>query len=271
MIARTPKGLLPAEGVIKRLREEKQWLQKQLADKTGLDLRTIQRAESGKVKIQRGALQSIATALGLDIADIVSSDPTTNLPRRSDQELVRLVATHSAEEVFTMLGAVSDIQYRLEGDPDRQQADKIARAIEIIGMLKEEATYLEGFEEHERMSLSDQIRKRGELNDLFTELRENNIRFFIGQYFFRENLVAMREYDSGQFQVITPKRIAKGVIAISTEKTRTINRQFFGLSEQEQIASLRQHLEAGATVDWPFWLHKLRLDYEPDEVDEVPF
>lgn len=55
--------------IIKRLRIKKKWSQEQLAEFSGLSLRTIQRAERGD-QISDESLGSLATAFGLDIVDL---------------------------------------------------------------------------------------------------------------------------------------------------------------------------------------------------------
>lgn len=267
------KGLFPAEGMIKQFREQHGWLQKEFAAKAGLDVRTLQRAESAKTRIQRGALQSIAAQLGMSLADIVVKTDASSEPRKPSHENVRLFATQSADEICKLFSDVVDVDYKLEADPTRQQAEKVARSMEIMAALKDCATYEEWMDPGElKVPLPDQIRMRGELNDLLKELAVDNVRFFIGQYVFRYNYPDSKEYQGGTVRLIEIEKRPKGAVVVSTEETRTIHRQYFGLSETEQIAEIRKHLDRGGRIlRWPLSkaFLEFRAQYEAEKGKEV--
>ena len=52
-------------------REEQGLLQRELAERAGLPVRTIGRIERGEVDVRIGTLQKIADALGIEIRDLV--------------------------------------------------------------------------------------------------------------------------------------------------------------------------------------------------------
>jgi len=55
--------------IIKRLRQQKNWSQEQLAEFSGLSLRTIQRIESGR-QLSFGSLQGLAGVFDIDAAEL---------------------------------------------------------------------------------------------------------------------------------------------------------------------------------------------------------
>ena len=56
---------------IRKARERQQLLQRELADKAGVPVRTIGRIERGGVDVRLGTLKKIAGALGLSVRDLV--------------------------------------------------------------------------------------------------------------------------------------------------------------------------------------------------------
>jgi len=69
---------------IQELRKQKGMTQEDLAEKTGLSVRTIQRIESGEVDPRSYTLNQIAEALGVDITDLTSEkEPEHGKPGKS--------------------------------------------------------------------------------------------------------------------------------------------------------------------------------------------
>ena len=279
MKERSAKGLIPVGGLIKRYREERGWPQKELAARAKLNIRTVQRAECGTAKLQQDALQRIAAQLGLNVADIVD----VQIPRTRFHENVRLFVTQSADEVCKLFSDVTKVDYKLRADPNRQQAKKLAKAFEVMAALKDchtDEVWLDPGEV--KMPFPDQIRMRGELNELMTELATDGFRFFIGQYILREVGSETHQNHETYREVITPQRTCHGVVVASTEATRSINLPCYGYSEAELHALIRKHLDADAAIShWPVWLSEFRRQYETetghkvfvwnDVSDEVPF
>lgn len=56
---------------IRKSREQKQWIQKQLAEKSGLPIRTIGRIERGEVDVRLSTLARIAKALECKVQDLL--------------------------------------------------------------------------------------------------------------------------------------------------------------------------------------------------------
>ena len=70
---------------IQELRKEKGMTQEDLAEKTGLSVRTIQRIESGDVDPRSYTLNQIAEALGVEIGDLTKEEcPGPNQPGDSE-------------------------------------------------------------------------------------------------------------------------------------------------------------------------------------------
>lgn len=56
---------------IRELRQDRSWLQQDLADRAGLPVRTLGRIERGEVDMRIGTLKKIADALVLTVRDLV--------------------------------------------------------------------------------------------------------------------------------------------------------------------------------------------------------
>ena len=56
---------------IRQTREKQDLLQRELADRAGVPVRTIGRIERGEVDVRLGTLKKIADALGLSINELV--------------------------------------------------------------------------------------------------------------------------------------------------------------------------------------------------------
>lgn len=66
------KRLDVAVGVrIRELRAARSWLQRELATRAGLPLRTIGRIERGEVDVRLLTLSKIAAALGVEVRDLL--------------------------------------------------------------------------------------------------------------------------------------------------------------------------------------------------------
>lgn len=59
---------------IRSLRQERNWLQADLANKSGLPVRTIGRIERGEVDVRISTLFKIAKALGVTLKDVIGYD-----------------------------------------------------------------------------------------------------------------------------------------------------------------------------------------------------
>lgn len=70
---------------IQELRKQKGMTQEDLAEKTGLSVRTIQRIESGEVDPRSYTLSQIAEALGVDLVDL-TKEQEENQPKMPESE-----------------------------------------------------------------------------------------------------------------------------------------------------------------------------------------
>jgi transcriptional regulator with XRE-family HTH domain len=57
---------------IRKLREDKNLLQRELADSAGIPVRTLGRIERGEVDMRLSTLRKIASALNVDIKDLLT-------------------------------------------------------------------------------------------------------------------------------------------------------------------------------------------------------
>ena len=97
---------------IKYLRKQKHMTQKQLSEKTGLAVITIQQYEAGKYSPKHDNLIKLATALECEVSDIDESIIVIPLPKyeltperlekaRLDAEARKLIEKHKAGESLT--------------------------------------------------------------------------------------------------------------------------------------------------------------------------
>jgi transcriptional regulator with XRE-family HTH domain len=192
------KGLYPDGKTIRDQRLAKGWTQKQLAEKAGgLFLRSLQRAEAGRDRMDPAMLGNIATALDVDFDKVFITPPSEkqSLARHPSRHEIRLSPTVSADEILKLFSDIKHIAFGLEGDPSADQAEKVARTVELIDLLHSCGRT------SDKISFPDQIRKRGELNDLLKSLNATGLRIFIGcqtrrHSAFGELIVTLKDYDA---------------------------------------------------------------------------
>src|SRR3954463_3880349 len=61
------------------LRIRRGWTQEELADKTGVTVRTIQRIETGATQPRLYTLKALASVLGTEVESLLQPDPATDL------------------------------------------------------------------------------------------------------------------------------------------------------------------------------------------------
>src|SRR4051812_20526150 len=85
------KGVYPDGKTIRKLRLAKGWQQQKLANEAKVNLRTVERAEAGKNRMDPTWLGNIARALEVDTSRITVTDPT--------EEVMKVRVTHVHEQI----------------------------------------------------------------------------------------------------------------------------------------------------------------------------
>ena len=87
---------------IQELRKQKGMTQEDLAEKTGLSVRTIQRIESGEVDPRSYTLSQIAEALGVDLAEL-TKEHEENQPKMPESERRKWLTWLQLSGLFIMI------------------------------------------------------------------------------------------------------------------------------------------------------------------------
>jgi transcriptional regulator with XRE-family HTH domain len=272
------KGVYPDGKNIRDLRLAKGWKQQELANAAKkIPLRSVQRAEEGKHRMDPATLRDIAHALEVDFDKVTVAEPFEQQRgvQPSNRHEVRLSPTVSADEILTQFQWIEPIEFRLKGDFDTDQAEKIAETFELIELLHRCRWTTD------EISYTDQIRKQGKLNDLLKSLSATGLRIFIGTYTCRLTGSSLIEgTDEIPPNVFRVEVSIHGLITASFAKQRTISYTVFtGDSEEDQARQIRRRIAAGGWIYSWSGLEKLRRELELEfgrelrswKDDESPF
>lgn len=75
---------------IRKLRKERDWTQRELSEKTGVDSKNISSYESGRLIPSRRTIQRFADAFGLTIEDLMAEQPKQPALAIDDPEMLSL-------------------------------------------------------------------------------------------------------------------------------------------------------------------------------------
>jgi len=104
--------------LIKELRIKKGLTQEELADKTELSARTIQRIENGEVDPRAYSLQMIAKALDVDFSLFVEDEPTEDKEKKAKEDRFLLGLIHLSGLVPLFIPTIliwKNLKYKVEG------------------------------------------------------------------------------------------------------------------------------------------------------------
>ena len=104
--------------VIKELRIKKGLTQEELADKTELSARTIQRIENGEVDPRAYSLQMIAKALDVDFSLFVEDESTEDKEKKAKEDRFLLGLVHLSGLVPLFIPTIliwKNLKYKVEG------------------------------------------------------------------------------------------------------------------------------------------------------------
>lgn len=76
---------------IKKLRQQHDWTQEELADQVGINKRNISRYESGHVEPRKSTLRKLAEVLGISYEDLIGTAGATAAGLPDDPKLLQLV------------------------------------------------------------------------------------------------------------------------------------------------------------------------------------
>lgn len=88
-----PKIIMKTGELIRQLRQKKGITQEELAARTEISVRTIQRIESGEVDPRAYTLQTIATALEVNFEVLAGSDPSIGETGRKKKQVASIASS----------------------------------------------------------------------------------------------------------------------------------------------------------------------------------
>jgi len=120
---------------IKEFREQKGYTQSDLADQTGLSLRTIQRIESGETIPKGHTLQVLAEIVGINPSEFINDDSEVTAEHIERLKLINLSALTVILIPFGNIGFPLMIWKRAKGDRIINQASKYIINFQITWSL----------------------------------------------------------------------------------------------------------------------------------------
>ena len=166
---------------IRELRESAGKTQEVLAAMSGIDRRTIQRAESGKA-VQMESLSSIASALNVPLTQIIEAtdndkDDVENL---AAQSLIVLRPIQSGMGLINLVQSSFDGKMTCEAEPTTENIDVLTALISTIEEMMPDPWRTPT--EKPAPSLSSQLRQAVTLTELIKQLSAFGITAFVGTY-----------------------------------------------------------------------------------------
>ncbi len=123
----TKKRLIPC---LKELRQVRAWSQDQLAEISGLSVRTIQRIENGGPASYE-TLKSLAAAFDIAMDELTERKPEENKSTRNETKASHfLVRIEEGSQLFNLLGNIHGYQFYNDEAKDRPDTELIARFIQ---------------------------------------------------------------------------------------------------------------------------------------------
>ena len=111
---------------IKELRSKRAWSQEELATSSGVNVRTVQRLEGGKLA-SLDTLKALANAFDTDVANIVQPRPAA----AAASDSILLVGIRTGRDLFQLVGAAE--QFGLDhGELDNETVDLVASFLQDL-------------------------------------------------------------------------------------------------------------------------------------------
>ena len=160
--------------------------QEDLAGRSKVSVRTIQRAEAGS-PIDLQTVQQIATALGVKPDAIRMDEKEGNLtPDEKDLARVTLLPARSARSLLDVVTACDECRLDHEVDIGPEAIDAAIALCDALGpflpVLCPEDINFNGSSDDPAKKLMDRLRLEAKLNVSMEQLRERGIAVFVGSY-----------------------------------------------------------------------------------------
>ena len=240
-VRESPKGVRPNGSKIRTLRKQAGFTQRDLAARSAITARTLQRAENGE-PILPEILNSIAAALKVASAELGLKALTITAgtkPAEKNKELVRLPRTVTAQQIVSALAQVQQLVFEYDIDPDDKTAQEVAAVVEIVEQLT-------GKPDSSTSEPSMYVRQLGNLNSMLSRLEEWGIRFFVGSYW--EPTVMIEDEDESapnqSSQYCRIEMISRGIMLISQANVRYLTRSVILKYTDEQFDANIEELKS---------------------------
>ena len=138
--------------IIRSLRSERAWTQEQLADISGLSLRTIQRAEKGK-SCSFETLLGLAAAFDIDVKDMTKKAKQNKESPQENIGGVFLSRAHSSEELFRIAQGAHAFDYSYDSLSQSHEKEAVGQ---LLDYLKDFGDMMNEIEPSIRMKVCDE-------------------------------------------------------------------------------------------------------------------
>ena len=124
---------------LRQIRRMKDLTQEELAERSGISLAAIHKAETGTHSPRLSTLMALADGLGVSVHDLIPADPKTAEAQYFELSLNRLLGAHYGNKVLALETASEEDRTRLVEEIDEELADLHRRFNESVDVGEREA------------------------------------------------------------------------------------------------------------------------------------
>jgi transcriptional regulator with XRE-family HTH domain len=198
-------------GALRQYRVKNGWSQEKLAIMSGLNTRTIQRAEAGEA-LSLETFSQVSSALNVPLAEILG-DASGAQGESEDGNVAVLRRCSKGIEIVNLLTKAFNANVTIEVEPEPQWLEDTAALLDEISDLSPDP-----WRDKKTITLSDRLRRGAALTQTIQKIEEGGIGVFIGQYTALER-VPRYDMDEGHYYVLStqkPEFVQYAVISIAS-------------------------------------------------------
>lgn len=178
---------------LRQYRVRSGWSQEKLAIMSGLNPRTIQRAEAGE-PLSLETFSQISSALNVPLAEI-TGEAAVGQNDNDDGNVVVLRRCVSGVEVVNLLTKAYNADVSIEMEPDPEWVEDTASLLDEISDLSPNP-----WGPSSDVSLSDRLRRGAALTQRLQKIGDGGVGLFVGQYTALER-IPRYDMDEGHYYV----------------------------------------------------------------------
>lgn len=250
---------------IRALSLERGMNQKALARKSGVNVRTLQRAENGK-RVRLDVIGNIANALKVQPSEIIlnprgADEGNGDEQPRSGYQLIRLKRVNSAREFTEMIVEADEIVFESDVEVNVTSADDISRMMQMIEAVSRGEAGLARTVQNSRgsswLSVDPESimflgRLQSSIDSLGSSFSSSEIGIFVGKY--RETVGRGERDDDSSEAIQSPKKYTfetteRLVVRFSEQRAGSFAYEAeMGLTDDEADATILAMREDGCEV-----------------------